>query len=256
MNTDTQQTTTTESTTTWRALTPTLWRIYFVYLIVWLPSLILTGYAIREERSSLIGWGLLGLGISVVIYLVCMVYAGRIQGSLHREGLSKSGVAPIVIAAFVLNPIFGGFYVPLSVLLSARKAAHVAAFMVIGILGVGICGCSRQEADSGSKIIASKEVRSKLPFTFEADFKTIIETDSEGRRKASTPEIQALACDGIPIELAETCVAAPGPIRTKQFGSFQIVTVTNGQQIALEFHGTPAQREALTKYVDEHRQKK
>lgn len=118
MNTETQQTTTSETTTTWRTLTPALWRIYLlVYLLVWLPSLMFTGYAIREERSNLIGWALLGLGISVIFYVVCMVFAGRIQGSLHREGLSKSGVAPIVIAALVLNPIFGGFYVPLSVLL-------------------------------------------------------------------------------------------------------------------------------------------
>jgi hypothetical protein len=267
MNTEPQHTTTSETTTTWRTLTPTLWLIYIVYLLVWLPSLIFTGYAIREERSSLIGWGLLGLGISVVIYVVCMVFAGRIQGSLHREGLSKSGVAPIVIAALVLNPIFGGFYVPLSVLLSARKAARVASLLLLCALTVGICGCSEQSSGSGESTPAAKQSVTKLGFKFVGDtrgtytyvgmggqsketrFSRIWFNDAAGRedeqldeKELVESELMNLFCGDTKMELTAPCTIYPGKtVKTLKYGDLSIVRATN----RYELHGTAAQQKAL-----------
>jgi hypothetical protein len=106
----------------WRALTPTLWRLYAVYLTVWLFGMaVFVRSAMANDNMVLAG---IALFASVPLYVVCLVYAGRIQSSMHREGRSKSGVVPIVIAGMVLNPLFLGFYVPLSVLLSARRASR------------------------------------------------------------------------------------------------------------------------------------
>jgi hypothetical protein len=265
MNTETQQTTSNETTTTWRTLTPTLWRIYIIYLLVWLPSIIFTGYAMREERSDIIGWGLLGLGISVVIYIVCMVFAGRIQGSLHREGLLKSGVAPIVIAALVLNPIFGGFYVPLSVLLSARKAARVASLLLLCALTVGICGCSGQSSESAESKPAVKQSLTKLGFKFVGDtrgtyvgmggqsketrFSRIWFNDPAGKedeqldeKELVQSELMNLFCGDTKIELASPCTIYPGKtVKTLKYGDLNIVRATN----RYELHGTTAQQKAL-----------
>ena len=60
--------------------------------------------------------------LSLVPYLVCMVFASKLQSGMLRMGLCRHGGGHVVVAMFILNPFVIGFYVPLSVLLAYRKA--------------------------------------------------------------------------------------------------------------------------------------
>jgi hypothetical protein len=109
----------------WEAHADTLRQWYVVYLACWIGGAVLyilgTG---MEESSTTNAFTMLGGSLfvgSLLLYVVCMVYAYRVQAALNAAGLYKHGAWQIIVAALILNPGCLGFYVPLSVLLAARR---------------------------------------------------------------------------------------------------------------------------------------
>jgi hypothetical protein len=114
----------------WDALARSLRRWYFVYLACWLGgiALFLIGIGIEKGLAAyalIILGGSLFVG-SLVVYVVCMVYAYRVQAALNSAGLYEHGAWQIIVAALILNPAVLGFYVPLSVLLVTRRIRQEA----------------------------------------------------------------------------------------------------------------------------------
>ena len=59
--------------------------------------------------------------LSLVPYVVSIVYSYRIQKQLHASGLYRHSAFDIVFGAIVLNPFLLGWYIPASVLWTARR---------------------------------------------------------------------------------------------------------------------------------------
>jgi hypothetical protein len=93
------------------------------------------------------------------------------------------------------------------------------------------------------------ELPSKL--TFKGLYLQTVNTDVTGKQTVST-EAQSIFCDGIRIDLLKPCLV-PGPIETKQFGTFQMVALTNGE---FECQLTPSQTKEVTKYLNSQRRAK
>ena len=59
--------------------------------------------------------------LSVVPYVVSIVYSYRVQKQLHASGLYRHSAFDIVFGAIVLNPFLLGWYIPASVLWTAHR---------------------------------------------------------------------------------------------------------------------------------------
>jgi hypothetical protein len=109
----------------WDTLARTLRRWYCLYLACWLGGIALFFIGIAIEKSIgayalMILGGILFVG-SVVVYVICMVYAYQVQAALNSAGLYDPAAWQIIVAAVILNPAILGFYVPLRVLLVIRR---------------------------------------------------------------------------------------------------------------------------------------
>ncbi len=109
----------------WSTLARILRRWYFVYLASWLGGIALFLIGVTTEKG-LVAYALMILGGilfvgSLVVYVICMVYAYRVQAALNSAGLYKPGAWQVIVAALILNPAILGFYVPLSVLLVTHR---------------------------------------------------------------------------------------------------------------------------------------
>jgi hypothetical protein len=108
----------------WRSLR--LW--IKIFLILWLGGgivflFIMTRSANSNQLVSIIKTvALIAFFASIVPYIFCLVFAYKVQDSLHNEGYIKHGSWQVLVAGIILNPYFLGFYIPLSVNSAARKA--------------------------------------------------------------------------------------------------------------------------------------
>ena len=63
--------------------------------------------------------------LSLVPYVVSIVYSYRVQKQLHASGLYRHSAFDIVFGAIVLNPFLLGWYIPASVLRTARRVRRM-----------------------------------------------------------------------------------------------------------------------------------
>jgi hypothetical protein len=159
--------------TSWETKADNLRRWFLVYLAVWLAGigLLVAGSGAGETRfadaASVLG-RVLFLGC-LVPYVISMVYAYKTQASLHTAGLYRHGAWHVVVAALILNPYVFGFYVPLSVLLTARRLRGnlVSRFPPVeGASGPAgapcyLCGRPLRPDESGSSVC--RPCRARLP---------------------------------------------------------------------------------------------
>ncbi|MCA9557638.1 MAG: hypothetical protein KC583_03640 [Myxococcales bacterium] len=109
----------------WRALIGRLAWSWFIYVGVWLTWLV--GLVIHASGREVGSWfGMMHMPL-IVVFLVTLNYASKVQKGMREEGLSKGSPGAVVAAGLLLNPLIGGFYPPLSVLISARRARRSAA---------------------------------------------------------------------------------------------------------------------------------
>ncbi len=81
------------------------------YLILWAIGL----YATFTSSPDLTP-GIYVLLLAIVPYVLCIVYAYRVQKQLNTAGLYKPGAWQVIAGALLLNPFFIGFLIPASVL--------------------------------------------------------------------------------------------------------------------------------------------
>jgi hypothetical protein len=110
----------------WDLLLKRLVFFYCIYLICWFSCVaaIAVGEGMYENPD--LGGGLIVLGKLLAVamllaYIVCIILSYKIQSALNESGLYKAGAWQIVVAGVILNPGCVGFYVPLSVILTARR---------------------------------------------------------------------------------------------------------------------------------------
>jgi RsiW-degrading membrane proteinase PrsW (M82 family) len=95
-------------------------RWFVAYLILW--GLGLAAAATSSATSSTDSdAGFYVLLLCIVPYVVCIVYAYRIQKQLNSAGLYRHGAWQVVVGAFFLNPFILGFLIPASVLWANRR---------------------------------------------------------------------------------------------------------------------------------------
>lgn len=70
--------------------------------------------------------------LAIVPYIVSIVYAYRVWRGLNMAGLYKPGAWQVIVAALLLNPIFFGWLVLISVLRMVRRVrrSHAAQLLV------------------------------------------------------------------------------------------------------------------------------
>jgi hypothetical protein len=76
-------------------------------------------WAIGTNFASQLGMAVL-IG-SLIPYIVCIVYAYRVQRTLNDAQLYKPGAWQIIVGAFLFNPYLLGFVIPASVLWVTRR---------------------------------------------------------------------------------------------------------------------------------------
>jgi hypothetical protein len=65
--------------------------------------------------------GVVAMFASLIPYIVCIVFAYRVQHALNQAKLYKPGAWQIIAGAFLLNPFLLGFVIPASVLWVTRR---------------------------------------------------------------------------------------------------------------------------------------
>ena len=108
----------------WTSELRLLKRWYWAYLVSWLSgmSLFIASLGKDADPNHLGTWGLAILAVALISYILCLVFAYKVQKKLHEAGLIKHPPAHIILAGILFNPCLVGFWVPLSVLLAERKA--------------------------------------------------------------------------------------------------------------------------------------
>ena len=92
-------------------------RVWFVaYLIVWG-----LGIGAALIPSELDAAGRYVFLFSIVPYLLCIVFAYRVQRQWNAAGLYRAGAWQIIVGAILLNPFLLGFVIPASVLWRSRR---------------------------------------------------------------------------------------------------------------------------------------
>jgi len=85
---------------------------YRLYLVLWTLGLVL--FVLSLPGRSL-------LALSLIPYVVSIVYAYRVQRELHAAGLARTRAWTVIVGALLLNFLVG-FFIPALVLRAARRA--------------------------------------------------------------------------------------------------------------------------------------
>ena len=101
----------------WTADTRRLRLWFVVYLVSWGVGL----FALLASSGPDLTPGLYVLLLCLVPYVPCTVYAYRVQKHLNAAGLYPHGAWQVIVGAILLNPFVFGFWIPASVLWSARR---------------------------------------------------------------------------------------------------------------------------------------
>jgi hypothetical protein len=95
---------------------------FVAYLALWIPGAILSISELSSEPPpGSTPWGTLLLALSLIVYIVSIVYAYRVQRDLHAAGLYRHGPWNVIVGALILNPFVLGFFIPASVLWTAWR---------------------------------------------------------------------------------------------------------------------------------------
>lgn len=100
----------------WTADNVRLRNWFLAYLIVWGIGL----YVLFTRSGPDLTPGVYVLLLCVVPYIPCIVYAYRVQKHLNTAGLYAHGAWQVIVGALLLNPLFFGFLIPVSVLWTSR----------------------------------------------------------------------------------------------------------------------------------------
>jgi hypothetical protein len=105
-------------------------KVYIIYLATWLAgsgSLIRGISAAQESGSAWTSAGVMLLLVALIAYIFCLIFSYQVQKGMNDAGLSTHHPAHIIVAGLIFNPCIVGFWIPLSVMLAARKALKRAA---------------------------------------------------------------------------------------------------------------------------------
>ena len=99
-------------------------KVYLAYLIGWLGggALIFLGLSSKDPGGAATLAGAVLLTGALGAYIGCLIFAYRVQKGMRDEKLTTHDPVHIVVAGLIFNPCIVGFWIPLSVMLAARKA--------------------------------------------------------------------------------------------------------------------------------------
>jgi hypothetical protein len=105
----------------WSADRAALRKWLLIYLASWLGGAAVLIAGLVTEQSTVTGIGLSVFFLSLVPYIVSLVFSYRVQDKLNKSGLYKPGAWQIVVGGLVLNPLVLGFAIPTSVFFKVRQ---------------------------------------------------------------------------------------------------------------------------------------